>query len=46
MCLEGIPTELLSRVRKSEELTEYAKACVEQLRSVGHVLEKRIGGQR
>ena len=32
MGLEGIPTENLARNRRSEELTEYAKSCMRQMK--------------
>ena len=34
MCLEGIPTENVSRVRSSDDLTDYARDCVEQMRDL------------
>ncbi len=34
MCLEGIKTENIARNRKSEELTQYAKDCTEQMRTL------------
>ena len=32
MCLEGIPTENISRVKASDELTDYGRDCIVQLR--------------
>ena len=43
MCLEGIPTENISRVRKSEELTDYARDCVEQMHSLCSKIAKKLG---
>ncbi|MBQ8742883.1 MAG: dihydrodipicolinate synthase family protein [Clostridia bacterium] len=34
MCLEGIPTENISRVKDSSLLTPYAKECVRQMREL------------
>ena len=43
MCLEGIPTENISRVRRSEDLTEYAKKCVEDMRELTYTFPSLIG---
>ena len=43
MGLCGIPTELIARCRRSEELTEYAKSCVAQMKRLTDDFEKRIG---
>ena len=43
MCLEGIPTENLSRERDSAELTDYAKSCVEQMRRLAQSYPKLLG---
>lgn len=43
MGLCGIPTELTARCRRSEELTEYAKNCVAQMKRLTDDFEKRIG---
>ena len=43
MCLEGIPTENLSRVRTSTDLTDYAKGCVEQMHSLCTEAAKQLG---
>lgn len=42
MCLEGIPTELRSRNRKPEELTEYMKNCTEQMRRLARLAITRL----
>lgn len=42
MCLEGIPTENISRVRKSEDLTDYAKDCVEQMHEMCANIAKKL----
>ena len=34
MTLEGIATNNISRARKSEEMTDYAKSCVEQMKQI------------
>lgn len=39
MNLCGIPTENLSRVRKSEELTDYVKSCMVQMKTATDYLE-------
>ena len=43
MNLCGIPTEITSRVRKSEDLTEYGKSCVRQMKLMCDKLEKELG---
>ena len=43
MCLEGIPTENLSRVRNSADLTDYAKECVEQMRDLCTTFKNMLG---
>ena len=39
MCLCGLPTENIARNRKSEELTDYAKSCIRQMKLVTDRLE-------
>ena len=43
MCLEGMPTENVSRVRGDERLTDYGKDCVEQMRYACIEFAKGIG---
>ena len=43
MCLEGIPTENIARVRKSEDLTDYARDCVEQMHEMCAEIAKKLG---
>ena len=43
MCLEGIPTENIARNRRSEELTDYARGCVEQMRLICKAVYERLG---
>lgn len=43
MCLEGIPTENISRERDSADLTDYAKDCVEQMRRLSQSYPKLLG---
>ena len=43
MNLCGIPTENISRSRKSEELGEYAKSCMRQMKYATDMLEKELG---
>ena len=40
MTLCGNKTELISRVRKTEELTDYAKFCVEEMKYATDEVEK------
>lgn len=42
MNLCGIPTENISRNRKSEELTEYAKSCMNQMKLATDKMEKYL----
>ena len=42
MNLCGIPTENIARNRKSEELTEYAKSCMKQMKLATDTLEKKL----
>ncbi len=42
MNLCGIPTENVARNRKSEELTEYAKDCVRQMKCVTDYIENQL----
>ena len=42
MNLCGIPTENLSRNRKSEDLTEYAKSCMKQMKLATDEMEKYL----
>lgn len=44
MCLEGIPTELTSRVRQASALTPYAKDCVQQLKNMCDILIASLEG--
>lgn len=44
MNLVGIPTANVARNRKSEELTEYAKECVRQMKVLSDYLENKISG--
>ena len=44
MTLCGIETENIARNRESDELTEYAKSCVMQMKTVTDYFEKFIGG--
>ena len=39
MNLCGIPTENLARNRKSEELTDYARSCMRQMKTAADALE-------
>ena len=43
MNLCGIPTENYSRVRKSADMTDYARGCVEQMKYATDRLEKFLG---
>ena len=43
MNLCGNPTENISRVRKSEDLTDYARACMEQMKLATDHVEKMLG---
>jgi 4-hydroxy-tetrahydrodipicolinate synthase len=43
MNLCGIPTEITSRARNSEDLTEYGKSCVRQMKLMCDKLEKELG---
>ncbi len=43
MTLAGIPTENIARNRKSEELTDYAKGCMEKMKLLTDRLEKELG---
>ncbi len=45
MNLCGINTENIARNRKSEELTEYAKSCMEQMKYATDKLEKILEGK-
>jgi len=42
MNLCGIPTENIGRTRKSEELTEYNKSCMRQMKLASDYLEKTL----
>jgi len=44
MTLSGIPTENFARCRSAEELTDYAKDCVRQMKLVTDTLENYIFG--
>lgn len=43
MCLEGIPTENIARVRSSDELTDYGRDCIEQMRYACIEFAKGLG---
>lgn len=43
MCLEGIPTENIARNRRSEELTDYARGCVRQMRQICRAAYEKLG---
>lgn len=43
MCLEGIPTENIARNRRSEELTDYARGCVQQMRLICRTAYEKLG---
>lgn len=42
MNLCGLPTENIARNRKSEELTDYAKECMKQMKTATDALEKML----
>lgn len=42
MCLEGLETENFARNRRSEELTDYVRMCVEQMRDQSKYFETLI----
>ena len=42
MNLCGIPTENLGRSRRSEELTDYARSCMEQMKQATDYLEQQL----
>ena len=42
MNLCGIPTEIISRSRKSEELTDYARSCLQQMKTATDWLEAQL----
>ena len=42
MNLSGIPTENLARNRKSEELTDYGRSCMQQMKLATDALEKTL----
>lgn len=42
MNLEGIPTENIARNRKSEELTDYGRSCMNHMKLLSDDMEKRI----
>ena len=42
MCLCGILTENIARNRKSEELSDYAKSCTEQMKLATDRLQKYL----
>lgn len=46
MNLCGIPTENIARNRNAEELTEYAKSCIRQMKLVTDTLEKKLEENR
>ena len=43
MTLRGIETENIARNRSSEELTDYAKSCISQMKTATDELEKNLG---
>ena len=43
MNLNGIPTENISRARKSEELTDYGRLCMNNMKLLTDDLERRLG---
>ena len=43
MNLCGIPTENVSRVRKSQELTDYGRLCMRNMKLLTDELEKKLG---
>lgn len=43
MCLEGIPTELTSRVRMKAEMTPYVKNCIAQLKALCDSVKTELG---
>lgn len=45
MNLRGIPTNNIARNRKSEELTDYVKNCVEQMKAATDFLEDKFIGR-
>lgn len=45
MGLCGIPTENIARNRKSEELTDYVRSCMEQMKLATDTLEAMLGGK-
>ena len=42
MCLCGLPTENIGRNRRSEELTDYARDCIKQMKLATDALEKYV----
>jgi 4-hydroxy-tetrahydrodipicolinate synthase len=42
MCLCGIETSNIARNRKSEELTDYARSCIKQMKTVTDNIEKQL----
>jgi len=42
MRLCGIPTENISRSRRSEDLTDYAKGCIKQMKLASDTMEKML----
>ena len=43
MNLCGIPTENIARCRKSEDMTDYARSCMAQMKTATDYLEKMLG---
>lgn len=43
MNLENIPTENIARNRKSEEMTDYARECIDQMKLLSDAIEKELG---
>jgi len=44
MGLCGIPTENIARSRRSEEMTDYARSCMEQMKRVTDYMERMLKG--
>ena len=45
MNLCGLPTENIARNRKSEELTEYGKSCMKQMKMATDYFEAKLFGK-
>lgn len=44
MNLCGIPTENIARSRKNEEMTDYARSCMEQMKRATDYMERMLKG--